>query len=329
MEILTAMAATTWPPQTQGATALSVFLSQPPLEMKLIGLNPTSVLATSSPTTEFDAAIVNFVAPEDRDLLHPSFPPRPLPVHYTLVATRDTDLPVPLSGNAPALLASSMETPASDGEADSSGAKLLGTSDAAYPWSNRVQPADVSNDGYVSPVDALMIINSLNTEGARSLPLGQSSQVAQPFYDVNRDGFISPIDALQVINYLNKPATVEHKAATLPSGDPAAALPMRPLGTPSIAKDVPRAEHPGGEVAGRLFDPFASGLFTPVAGADTVGASVKADVWSAPDRDWILGGFEPAITALADGLAGISDVHDDLRDRLFSAYDRPRPKSDL
>ena len=155
--------------------------------------------------------------------------------------------------------------------------------------------------------------------------MGQSSQVAQPFYDVNRDGFISPIDALQVINYLNKPATVEHKAATLPSGDPAAVLPMpmRPLGTPSIAKNVPRAEHPSGEVAGRLFDPFASGLFTPVAGADTVGASVKPDIWSAPDRDWILGGFEPAITALADGLAGKSDVHDDLRDQLFSVYDRP------
>ena len=145
---------------------------------------------------------------------------------------------------------------------------MLGTSDAAYPWSNRIQPADVSNDGYVSPVDALMIINSLNTEGSRSLPQGQSSQAAQLFYDVNRDGYISPIDALQVINYLNNPSAGEGKAEVLPSGDPAAALPMtaqESAKASSITANVPPAAPQTGAAVGRLFHPLASGFVGPAA----------------------------------------------------------------
>ena len=55
------------------------------------------------------------------------------------------------------------------------------------------KPLDVNNDGFVSPLDALFVINSINT----------GTRVEKICYDVNADGFLSPIDALLIINHLN------------------------------------------------------------------------------------------------------------------------------
>lgn len=62
---------------------------------------------------------------------------------------------------------------------------------------------DVNNDGVVSPIDVLLIINRLNQGGAGKLGGGEG-EGAKYFVDVNADGFLSAIDALQVINTLNK-----------------------------------------------------------------------------------------------------------------------------
>jgi hypothetical protein len=59
---------------------------------------------------------------------------------------------------------------------------------------NPGDPLDVNYDGFISPIDALLVVNHLNRGGA---PL--SSRL-----DVNRDRFVSPIDALLVVNYLNR-----------------------------------------------------------------------------------------------------------------------------
>jgi len=75
--------------------------------------------------------------------------------------------------------------------------------DRAQAW-NRHDPLDVNADGFVSPIDALLVINDLNIAGSRLLavpPLTAPGQVQ--FLDVNGDQFLSPVDALEVINYLN------------------------------------------------------------------------------------------------------------------------------
>ena len=59
---------------------------------------------------------------------------------------------------------------------------------------------DKDNDGFVSPIDALIVINQLNTGNQ---PLRVSALATPPFFDVNGDTFVSPVDALSVINYLN------------------------------------------------------------------------------------------------------------------------------
>ena len=69
---------------------------------------------------------------------------------------------------------------------------------------------DVNNDGVVSPIDALIVIHSLNRDGSRDLGNdgtagGEGEGPGRHYYyDVDGNGRITPADALQVINYLNR-----------------------------------------------------------------------------------------------------------------------------
>ena len=72
----------------------------------------------------------------------------------------------------------------------------------------------MNNDGVVSPLDALLIINKLNS-GDPSLV--STPFTSAPFVDVNGDGSCAPIDALIVINWLNS-----HSGST-PAGEGEAA----------------------------------------------------------------------------------------------------------
>ncbi len=78
---------------------------------------------------------------------------------------------------------------------------VIGT---AFPWYNGANPVDVNGNGDISPLDALLIINTLNLEGRRELPSDRPRPLESPFYDVSRDAFVSPLDALFVINYLSR-----------------------------------------------------------------------------------------------------------------------------
>ncbi len=59
---------------------------------------------------------------------------------------------------------------------------------------------DVNADGYVSPIDALLVVSHLNSGNSTS---SGSSSTFNPRLDVNRDRYVSPLDALLVISYLN------------------------------------------------------------------------------------------------------------------------------
>ncbi|MCA9191301.1 MAG: hypothetical protein KDB03_06055 [Planctomycetales bacterium] len=84
-------------------------------------------------------------------------------------------------------------------------------------WSNGLTALNVDNDaaGFVTPVDALLIINELNGLRISDPNTGRLPQVVEghqppPFLDVNCDSFVTPNDALFIINYLN--------GSTLPAG---------------------------------------------------------------------------------------------------------------
>jgi hypothetical protein len=65
---------------------------------------------------------------------------------------------------------------------------------------NSTRPLDVNNDGHVSAIDALLIINQLNGVGLGS---GEGESSSNYFPDTSNDGRVSALDALLVINYLN------------------------------------------------------------------------------------------------------------------------------
>ncbi len=60
----------------------------------------------------------------------------------------------------------------------------------------RSNPFDANNDGKVTPIDALKIINRLNDKGPGPTYLGDP-------LDVSGDGYIAPMDVLLIVNYLN------------------------------------------------------------------------------------------------------------------------------
>ena len=80
-------------------------------------------------------------------------------------------------------------------------------------WHNAFQPFDVNGDRSTTPLDALIIINFLNTEEELNLGNRPASPIPN-FVDANNDDFAAPIDAFLVINWLNQQASGEGEAAS-------------------------------------------------------------------------------------------------------------------
>lgn len=109
-------------------------------------------------------------------------------------------------------------------------------------WTNPQITLDVNNDGELSPIDALLVINDLNTFGPRQLPAPSAGSTPPPFLDTSGDGYVTPIDALRVLNQLNEQSVV---AAIPASADRGEAEASHDSGvnalTPEIAADVAAA----------------------------------------------------------------------------------------
>ena len=84
---------------------------------------------------------------------------------------------------------------------------------AATPWRNPDDPLDVNDDGHVSPIDALVVINMLNVMGPHAVSDPSAGGPPPPYYDSSGDGFVSPLDALRVINHLNRTSSAEGEPA--------------------------------------------------------------------------------------------------------------------
>ncbi len=79
------------------------------------------------------------------------------------------------------------------------------------PFHNSLVAADVNGDFSISPLDALVVINRLNSQGAGSLA-GQAPIDAASFVDADNDNTLSPLDALIVINAINNGEGVGEQA---------------------------------------------------------------------------------------------------------------------
>lgn len=107
---------------------------------------------------------------------------------------------------------------------------------------NFLNPTDVNEDSRTSPLDALLVINTINS--------GEDAGEIRHLCDTNGDGSVSPVDALMVINELNRP---EAEAVDIPGEVPDLNAPDTDapdgddmeLGDPSIDDEPPELpEHP-------------------------------------------------------------------------------------
>lgn len=138
-------------------------------------------------------------------------------------------------------------------------------------WSNAY---DVNADGFVSPIDVLIIINALNTGAGGQLTNGGlegSGEQGKKYYvDVNADGYLDPLDVLVVINFLNSNTGMSgegegegsDEGLVLRSGNlPLVELPFRgkALGSSSIYEDISlygegsEEDESGSDLAGMMF----------------------------------------------------------------------------
>ncbi|MCY2990593.1 MAG: dockerin type I domain-containing protein, partial [Planctomycetota bacterium] len=75
----------------------------------------------------------------------------------------------------------------------------------AHPTQNPVLPEDVNDDGWVTPLDVLLVINYVNASPAERLLLNPAD-AQPPYFDVTGDEQVTPQDVLVVINWLNNQA---------------------------------------------------------------------------------------------------------------------------
>jgi hypothetical protein len=65
---------------------------------------------------------------------------------------------------------------------------------------NPILNLDVDADGFISPIDVLLVINFINFNGASSVV---GLPAPPPYRDVNGDNQIDPLDVLAIINFIN------------------------------------------------------------------------------------------------------------------------------
>ncbi len=71
------------------------------------------------------------------------------------------------------------------------------------PWMNANNPLDVNNDGFIHPLDVLLVVNKINDEGSGDLPPPTGTELPTTFYDCSGDNLVSPLDVLRIVNFLN------------------------------------------------------------------------------------------------------------------------------
>lgn len=139
------------------------------------------------------------------------------------------------------------------------------------PFHNSQAPEDVNNNGDISPLDAILIINYLQRFGPG--PINYDAPLR--YYDVNKDGMITPLDAFLVINQVNR--QIQTSTVSTEGEDPN----ENPLSTPasnaaqtSSGGEPTLALHGNGEGEQIAAAPLATGLLA----ADHSAAIVTPDV---------------------------------------------------
>jgi hypothetical protein len=132
-----------------------------------------------------------------------------------------------------------------------------GTGGGGEGFTNLRNAFDVNDDGFVSPIDVLILVNSLNSGGGGALvnnndPNASGESRERYYVDVNADRYLSPLDVLAVINVLNS------RSSTGGEGEGGVSAPMIEANAPTNEfVDVPFRSN-------KLLDEAVATLYGPM-----------------------------------------------------------------
>ncbi|MFP6618541.1 MAG: Ig-like domain-containing protein, partial [Pirellulaceae bacterium] len=189
---------------------------------------------------------------------------------------------------------------AHDGTVHSNTATVTLEITTVFPWYNSDQERDVNNDGVVTPLDALWIINTLNSVGSHQLTTNRAEGVVPPYLDVNRDGFAGPADVLWIINHLNQQSGAgEGEAEPLETNPvpvvPSTNPPQVPDSSPSTYAPLPTVPTTQWENVDNVFQSFSEDNPIPEGSGHEPAGEEELEWWSAPLEEtlagWLPGSF--------------------------------------
>ena len=175
------------------------------------------------------------------------------------------------------------------------------TVDTVYPWHNGIRVVNVNDDKFVTPSDALLVINELNRGGSRKLPAVRPRPLSAPFFDASRDGFITPLDALMVINYLNRRQQGEGEDSTVPEATNSVRLLQEPYfdSVPRNRQDSVRSTV---QIRPGLVSPVLPPPYLPRVAVNIGAKQIGPETWDEYDRQWSSVALEHELEDLIDDL---------------------------
>ncbi len=200
---------------------------------------------------------------------------------------------------------------ATGGGFDSEVATVNITVDTDFPWHNGLWPVDVDGNDDVEPLDALLIINLLNSGGILDLPTPRPRPLAAPFYDTDPDNGVTPLDALLVINFLNGGEGEGELSRKSESVKPLIAMPDLLATDPSPAIQRGNREL-GSSRSATAVAPQAGQRLSPYSGMDSRTGDVTTFDWDEfPDSSQKRDELELTLAAMAEDLSEMWHDHED------------------
>lgn len=117
---------------------------------------------------------------------------------------------------------------------------------AIVSWQNPNRPTDVNADGQLTPADALIIINYVNSHLSNS---SVPASAPAAYVDVDSNGYVNATDVLLLVNALNSPSATASLATAATPGVTAAAGEGEAQAVTDVAVPSSSAEAPAGAAA--------------------------------------------------------------------------------
>lgn len=134
-------------------------------------------------------------------------------------------------------------------------------------YQSGIEPLDVNSDGFVAPLDPLLVINELGKYPNGRPPVLPVGTQPSSYFDPTGDNIIAPLDALVIINHLskynnaNRAASASHATALdMPADEGLNAIP----GTAALVAPQPEASPASTPIGLERWDTVQDGQLAPV-----------------------------------------------------------------